>query len=146
MIRTHTNYIAKDINVTHAPTSYTYSPSMQADQDIKWKEGIWSTSSGTSGGVGLHGNLSSLGDDMLWASCPNTSVGYTSYIGEEYNSLDYLHKSTEAKGLNEMSTEASFSGQADYEASVKSDTRTGTADIGDMERYVASTPCHVRSS
>ena len=43
----------------------------------------------------------------------------TSYIGEEYTSITSLAKETVAKGLNEMDTEAEFSGRARYRAILK---------------------------
>ncbi len=36
------NYIAKDMNLTHEPTSYNYTPTFSASSDIKWSEGIGS--------------------------------------------------------------------------------------------------------
>jgi len=41
-ISTVVNYIAKDINLTHQPTSYIYTPTFSTSSDIKWKEGMWS--------------------------------------------------------------------------------------------------------
>jgi hypothetical protein len=41
-ISTVVNYIAKDINLTHLPTSYIYTPTFSTYSDIKWKEGMWS--------------------------------------------------------------------------------------------------------
>jgi len=39
-----------------------------------------------------------------------------SFIGEEFDQLDYLQKSTVASGLNEMNTEAAFQGRARFTA------------------------------
>ena len=43
-ISTVVNYIAKDISLTHLPTSYIYTPTFSTSSDIKWKEGMWSKS------------------------------------------------------------------------------------------------------
>ncbi|OPX77807.1 MAG: Cna protein B-type domain protein [Methanosaeta sp. PtaB.Bin039] len=136
MIRTHTSYISKDINLTHAPASYNYSPNIRTYQDIKWNEGIWSKSSGTAGGISFGSNATAMGGDLIWAGCPNTSIGYASYIGEEFRTLDYLKKETTAKGLNEMETEARFSGQADFETMTRFKNLTWSAEVGDEESYV----------
>jgi large repetitive protein len=41
-ISTIVNYIAKDINLTHLPTSYTYTPTFSTSGDLLWNEGMWS--------------------------------------------------------------------------------------------------------
>lgn len=46
-ISTVVNYIAKDINLTHLPTSYTYTPTFTTSSDLKWDEGIWSKTPNT---------------------------------------------------------------------------------------------------
>ena len=43
-ISTVVNYIAKDIKLEHAPTSYTYTPTVSVASDLKWSEGVWSKS------------------------------------------------------------------------------------------------------
>jgi len=57
-----------------------------------------------------------------------------SYISERFSSLDYLKKETIAAGLNEMNTNVSFSGIADFE--VKSIGENRTTQIDNEERYV----------
>ncbi|GEM_PF-597078 len=89
MINTASNYMAKDISVVHAPTSQSLTDDISLDQDLKWKEGMSSKN-------------------------PKTS-----FIGEEYTSIESLDKETEVRGLNEMSTEAVFSGKARYRAVVQ---------------------------
>jgi uncharacterized repeat protein (TIGR01451 family) len=41
-ISTVVNYIAKDINLTHFPTSYNYTPTFSTSSDLLWNEGMWS--------------------------------------------------------------------------------------------------------
>jgi len=84
LIETETNYIAKDISVVHAPVNQTLTNDISINSSLKWKEGVWSR------------------------------VRNTSYIGEEYTNADRLDKETEVRGLNEMKTEANFSGKARY--------------------------------
>ena len=86
LIRTSTNYIAKDISLVHSPMSQRLTDSTSIDASMKWKEGIYSAN-------------------------PRTS-----YIGEEYTSITRLDKETVARGLNEMDTDAEFSGQARFRA------------------------------
>jgi len=128
LIDTPTSYIAKDINLTHAPTSYVYTPDVESSPSIKWYEGIWSKSDGSTlkGGDLLYSNSSSLRSGRLART--------SSYIGEEYSALDYMKKETEARGLNEMNTEASFSGTADLRNIVHGGN--GTAIVDTDERYV----------
>ncbi|MCR3884180.1 MAG: DUF11 domain-containing protein, partial [Methanothrix sp.] len=86
IIETYTNYIAKDISLVHAPISQRLTESTSIDASMKWKEGMSSTN-------------------------PQTS-----YIGEEYTSITELDKETVARGLNDMETDAKFSGQARFRA------------------------------
>lgn len=41
-ISTVVNYIAKDIALEHAPTSYAYTPYVSIASDLLWEEGMWS--------------------------------------------------------------------------------------------------------
>jgi uncharacterized repeat protein (TIGR01451 family) len=86
LIRTHTNYIAKDISLEYAPTSpnLTGTNGTRINQSMLWKEGMYSKTPGTS------------------------------YIGEEYTGITKLDKETVARGLSEMDTLANFSGRARY--------------------------------
>lgn len=86
LIKTYTNYIAKDISLVHAPASLSLTDDVSVNSSLKWKEGIWS------------------------------QVRNTSLIAEEYTGTTQLDKETEARGLNEMETEANFSGKARYRA------------------------------
>ncbi|MHC1631179.1 MAG: hypothetical protein ACXQT4_02630 [Methanotrichaceae archaeon] len=90
-IRTHTNYIAKDINVIYEPSNQSLISGMNANQSLKWKEGMWS------------------------------KVENTSFIGEEITSADRIEKEAVYKGLNEMESEANFSGTARYRTVVRNE-------------------------
>jgi len=86
-IRTGTNYIAKDINVTYQPSSFTLpGGDLEVSQSLKWKEGVQSKTRGVS------------------------------YISEEFSGADRLDKETVARGLNEMVTDATFSGMGRFRA------------------------------
>ena len=106
-IETPTNYIAKDIRLVHGPTNYSYSPSFATSQNIKWSEGMWSRSGPLAGGLML---AKSSRCGSLEPTAAENGTAPASYISERYSSLDYLDKETVAPGLNEMNTEASFSG------------------------------------
>jgi len=84
VVRTYTSYIAKDVSLVHAPTRTRLTDSTSINSSMKVKEGI------------------------------SSMVPETSLIGEEYTSITRLDKETVARGLNEMETEASFSGQGRY--------------------------------
>jgi len=84
VIETETNYIAKDLNVIHSPMNQTLTDGVSINSSLRWKEGVWS------------------------------QIRNTSFISEEYTSADRLQKETEVRGLNEMETEANFSGKARY--------------------------------
>jgi hypothetical protein len=86
IIETSTNYISKDISLVSGPMNQSLTDDISVDLSMKWKEGMYSTTPGTS------------------------------YIGEEYTSIARLDKETVTKGLNEMDTEANFSGRARYRA------------------------------
>ena len=55
-----------------------------------------------------------------------------SYIGEEYSSIDRLDKTTVARGLGAMETEADFSGTARYRVVSKGDTDMGEIDMDEQ--------------
>ena len=94
-METQTNYIAKDISVSYAPVSYTYTPDFKVNLSKKWEEGTWSKS----GVFSLKGS---------------NSNRPSSVISEEFSGADYLKMNAVAKGLNEMDTEAEFSGKAEF--------------------------------
>jgi uncharacterized repeat protein (TIGR01451 family) len=135
IVDTFTNYIAKDIEATHEPSSYNYSPSVVANQDMKWNEGMWSKSGKLRGGVIVAAN-DSTGAASVEAPCNTTNKGAApaTIISEKYSSLEYLKKDTVALGLNEMKTNATFNGVADFRAS--SVGVNGSDAIDNEERYV----------
>ena len=130
-IETPTNYIAKDIRLVHGPTNYSYSPGFATSQNIKWSEGMWSRSGPLAGGLML---AKSSRCGSLEPTAAENGTAPASYISERYSSLDYLDKETIAPGLNEMNTEASFSGIADYK--VKAVYANKSGEIDNEERYV----------
>jgi len=83
-IRTYTNYVAKDLSLVYSPENQTLIDDLSINRSMRWKEGMWSR------------------------------VRNESLIGEEYTSITRLDKETVARGLNEMETEASFSGRGRY--------------------------------
>jgi len=131
LIETPTNYIAKDIRLVHGPTNYSYSPGFATNQNIKWSEGMWSKSGYLAGGVMLAGN-SSCGSLIPTGALKGSQPA--SLISERYSGLDYLDKETVASGLNEMNTEASFSGTADYQVKAIFSNKSG--EIENEDRYV----------
>jgi uncharacterized repeat protein (TIGR01451 family) len=104
-ISTVVNYIAKDINLTHLPTSYTYTPTFSTSSDLKWNEGMWSKTP-------------------------------TSLISERFSSAENLDLQSTARGLNEMVTEASVTGQADFRTVYKDKSTNSTDEIDQDEQYV----------
>jgi len=85
MIRTYTNYIAKDISLVYAPANQSLTDDVYLNRSLKWKEGMASK-----------------------------STAVNSYIAEEYTGIEYLDKETVASGLNRMDTDADFLGKARY--------------------------------
>ena len=137
LIDTPTSYMAKNISLVHAPASYSYSPSFRADQDMKWSEGMWSKSGGLEGGICIAGIAGCENcRKPVPSSCLANSTSPGTLISERYSYLDNLQKETVASGLNEMKTEASFSGQADYRMVSHGENDTDRMD--NEERYVGS--------
>jgi len=101
VINTYTNYIAKSVSLLHQPTSFAVSNDLSANLSLKWNEGVYSKKAGDS------------------------------YIGEEYSAIDRLDKTTVALGLNEMETEAEFSGQARYRVVSEDDIDMDEQYLGD---------------
>ena len=100
IIETGTNYIAKDINVTSAPASLGLTDATYINASMRWKEGIYSRTEGVS------------------------------YIGEEYYSIDRLEREATFRGLNDLSSEADFSGAARYRVVVANRSRETGAGEG----------------
>jgi uncharacterized repeat protein (TIGR01451 family) len=97
IIETATNYIAKDINLTHAPAYQNLTDATAIDASGRWKEGMYSKTSGSS------------------------------LIGGEYTSIDRLDKESVFRGLNDLSTEADFVGNARYRVVVADRSENATA-------------------
>ena len=91
IIGSSSNYIAKNISVEHRPSSFKVGGEPYSNQSLKWNEGI------------------------------SSKTPDTSFIGEEYTGIDHMEKETVARGLNEMETEAEFSGQARYRTVLQDD-------------------------
>ena len=132
LIDTPTSYIAKNISLVHMPAGYSYSPSFRADQDMKWSEGMWSKSEGLRGGDLIANNGPSW--QIAASSCLANGSSPGTLISEKYSYLDNLKRDTVASGLNDMKTQASFSGMADYK--VLSHGTNGTSEVDNEERYV----------
>ncbi|HOO53171.1 MAG TPA: hypothetical protein PLX30_02950, partial [Methanothrix sp.] len=100
-----TNYMAKDISLVSGPTSQGLTDDVSVNSSLKWKEGMYSKNKGVS------------------------------YIGEEYTSIDRLDKESIFRGLNDLSTEADFSGTARYRIILAdaSDNGTGTEAMIDFD-------------
>jgi len=95
--QTITNYMAKDINVSYGSMSYAYTPDVNMNLSKKWSEGM-SSKSGT----------------LIFSPKDSSSSEPASLISEEFSQADNLKKKTVALGLNEMKTEAEFSGIAQF--------------------------------
>ena len=101
LIRTHSNYIAKDISLVHEPMNKSLTDDVSINASLKWKEGMVSKN-------------------------PKTSL-----IGEEYTSIERLEKETMALGLNQMDTEAEFRGRAEYRAILRDEVDLDESYAGD---------------
>jgi uncharacterized repeat protein (TIGR01451 family) len=117
--QTVTNYMAKEIDVSYGPMSYTYTPDVEMNLSKKWSEGM-SSKSGT-----------------LRHSPKDTSSKPASLISEEFYQADSLNKSTVALGLNEMKTEAEFSGIAQFSVAYQNRSANQSSDeVSLYDRYV----------
>jgi uncharacterized repeat protein (TIGR01451 family) len=103
LIETATNYVAKDISLVYAPTSQTLTDDVAINSSMKWKEGMYSK---------------------------NPRV---SYIGEEYTSITEFDGETVARGLNDMATDANFSGRARFRAVLE--RNVGDPEVNFDEEY-----------
>jgi uncharacterized repeat protein (TIGR01451 family) len=137
IIDSFSNYMAKNIEVAHRPSSYNYSPAIQAKQDMKWNEGMWSKSGLLRGGDIFAGKDASGGAiEKSCASNSSSGTGPANLISERYSSLEHLKKDSVALGLNEMKTNATFSGVADFRST--SLGMNGTDRVGYEERYAGN--------
>jgi uncharacterized repeat protein (TIGR01451 family) len=134
IVDSFSNYMAKDIEVAHKPSSYNYSPSVQANVDMKWNEGMWSKSGTLRGGSIVAANSSTGGAIGNTCTTPDNGTSPATIISEKFSSLQYLKKDSIALGLNEMKTNATFNGIADFRA--KSVSTNATNEVDNEERYV----------
>ena len=116
-IQTQTNYMAKEINASHAPTSFSYTPRFQVNLSSKYNEGMWSRS----------GRPPAKGSNQSQPA---------SFISEEFDQLDYLQKSSVASGLNQMKTEADFQGRARFTAQYRNLSRNSSDQLDLYDEYL----------
>ena len=116
-IQTASNYISKDINASYSPQSFRYTPRFRINLSGKWSEGMWSRS-GSSPADGSN------------SSTP------ASFIGEQFSELDSLQKSTVARGLNDMKTEAQFQGRARFTAKYINQSANGSHQLDLYDEYL----------
>jgi hypothetical protein len=102
LIDTPTSFMAKKINLNCHPVRYGYLPGMNITASAGWKEGMWSKTKNTG------------------------------YIVEEFEDIKSLKKATTAKGLNQMETEANFSGRARFGALSGENLRLDQENNGDF--------------
>jgi uncharacterized repeat protein (TIGR01451 family) len=137
LVDSFTSYIAKDIELEHRPITYNYTPGILANQDMKWTEGMWSKNGILRGGTIVSAN-NSAGEPIEDKPCNTSDTGSApaTLISERYSSLEYLKKDSVALGLNEMKTNATFQGVADFRA--KSVGVNATDEVDNEEQYAGS--------
>ncbi len=117
-VQTATSYSAKDLDISHGPVSYDYTPKFSVNLSSKWHESMWSKSG-------------SFSPKDFQSSQP------FSIIREDFSQADYLKKSTIARGLNEMKTEAEFSGKGQFEVIKRLSAANKTkSEINLYEEYI----------
>ncbi|HPT18622.1 MAG TPA: SdrD B-like domain-containing protein [Methanothrix sp.] len=131
IIDTPSSFVAKDISLVHGPSSFSYTPRVNVSRDMLWTEGMWSRSGYLAGGDILAGNRSCFAPSAEADGCNGTAPA-ASYISERYSSLEYLQKETVAAGLGEMTTNASFSGMADFRVKARGEDRGDRIDSEEM--------------
>ncbi len=132
-IDTFTNYMAKDIELAQKSGNFSNLQTIQADRDLKWSEGMWSKSGSIRGGD-IVADKDSSGGKITEGCAPNNGTSPATLISERYSSLDYLKKDAVALGLNEMKSNATFKGIADYRA--KAVSSNGNDQVDSEDRYV----------
>jgi len=96
LIEVDAGYIAKDIQVTHTSTSFNFTPRTSINQSLSWREGISSSKS-------------------------NLKGEHVGHMEEEFSDLERLEKVTVVKGLDEMNTNANFTGKARFRTILRDD-------------------------
>jgi uncharacterized repeat protein (TIGR01451 family) len=122
-ISTVVNYIAKDVNLTHQPTSFNYSPTFSTSSDIKWNEGLWSKTptSLISGQFSLATNLilhsiaRGLNEMVTEADVTGQADFRTVYRDNSPNSTDELDQEETYIGEFDIYRKTSLSGVAKYD-------------------------------
>ena len=104
IIKSGENSIVKDITVEKNSTNFTYTPDFNVSLFRSWEEGLISNS----------------------ASRRTNSHITSSLIIEKYSNIDYLKKSSEAKGLNEMNTTSDFLGRSEFKAQARISNPSGS--------------------
>jgi uncharacterized repeat protein (TIGR01451 family) len=143
-IRTYTSYLAKELELNHSSSgspssssSPSSSVSFQGNYSGKWRAGTWS------GGDLLAGTALGQIIRPIQGSCPASRGAIpeaAAYIGQAFSEIDYLREKTVARGRNEMETNLSFSGRAEFRILLgedKRDERGSHIDIADeyLGRY-----------
>ncbi|HNX08702.1 MAG TPA: hypothetical protein PKL29_01180, partial [Methanothrix sp.] len=136
LVNTFANYIGKEIDLAHRPSSYNYTPSVLSRQDLKWSEGMWSKNGISRGGSIFAGKDSEGATVEKPCNTTDSGTAPASLISERYSSLEYLKKDSVALGLNEMKSNATFQGIADF--SVRSKGTNATSEVDEEERYVGA--------
>ena len=111
-IRTYTSYLAKELELAHSASSFPSFSSSQGNYSGKWRSGTWS------GGIGLPSIALGQIVRPIGGSCSgpggsSPEVG-AAYIGQAFSEIDYLREKTVARGRNEMESNLSFSGRAEF--------------------------------
>ena len=132
-IDTFANYISKDIELAHKPSNFSYSPSVSGKQDLKWSESM-SSKSGALRGGDIVADKDSSGNKIAEGCSPSGGTAPATIISEKYSSVDYMKKDAVALGLNEMKSNATFKGIADYRAKAAGSNAPNKVD--EEERYV----------
>ena len=86
LIDTPTSYMAKKIDLNCHPVRYGSLSGLNITGSAGWKEGM------------------------------SSKIKDSGYIKEEFEDIQHLEKATTARGLNQMETEANFSGRARFGA------------------------------
>jgi uncharacterized repeat protein (TIGR01451 family) len=132
-IRTHTSYLAKELELAHSasgspPLSHILSSfsSLPGNYTGRWRAGTWS------GGDALSGTALGQAVSPIRGSCSgrrgsSPEVGI-SYIGQAFSEIDYLREKTVARGLNEMESNLSFSGRAEFRTLLSEDKDSENGD------------------
>ncbi len=93
-----------------------------------------SSKSGALRGGDIVADKDSSGDKIAEGCSPSNGTAPATLISEKYSSLDYMKKDAVALGLNEMKSNATFKGVADYRAKAAGSNTPNEVD--DEERYV----------